>query len=66
MTSCAGNLTEKSKIEDSQVSVTGLNSKLERALIDKQEAEAKVSSLETKVFQYEAEIKQLRDRVRND
>lgn len=60
-------LTEKSKFEDSQaadISVAEMNTKLDNALTAKQESEAKATSLESKVQQYELEISQLKEKVR--
>lgn len=45
-------------------STAELNHKLENALTAKQESEAKVTSLETKVKEYETEIGQLKEKVR--
>ena len=58
-----GTLTEKSKFEDSEVSMVEMNSKLEHALTAKQEAEAKVAGLENKVKQYEEELTTLKKQV---
>lgn len=58
-----GNLTEKSKFEDSELSTGGMSSKLESALTAKQESEAKVMSLEQKVKQYEEELAGLKGKV---
>ena len=58
-----GTLTEKSKFEDSEVSMVEMNSKLDHALTAKQESEAKVSGLESKVGQYEEDIAKLKEQV---
>lgn len=58
-----GSLSEKAKFEDSAVSIGEVNSKLENAITAKQEAEAKLTTLENKVSQYEAEITELKAKV---
>lgn len=58
-----GTLTEKSRFEDSEVSMVEMNSKLEHALTAKQESEAKLTGLENKVKQYEEEIGTLKKQV---
>lgn len=56
-------LSEKSRFEDNEVSVVEMNSKLESALTAKQESEAKVVTMETKLKAYEAELTSLREKV---
>lgn len=56
-------LNEKSKFEDNEVSVVEMNSKLETALIAKQESEAKVVTMEEKIKKYESEIAELKQSV---
>ena len=60
-----GNLTEKSKFEDNEVSIVEINSKLETALTAKQESEAKVVTMEEKIKNYESELTMLREKVRD-
>ncbi|KAL8566717.1 hypothetical protein ACOMHN_050365 [Nucella lapillus] len=59
-----GSLTEKAKVEDTQVmqAVEEVNAKLEVALTAKQESEAKVTGLESKVTEYEKEIADLKEK----
>ena len=59
----SGTLTEKSRFEDSEVSMVEMNSKLEHALTAKQESEAKLTGLENKVKQYEEELATLKKQV---
>ncbi|XP_052277094.1 protein diaphanous homolog 2-like isoform X1 [Dreissena polymorpha] len=58
------NLTEKSKFEDNEVSIVEINSKLETALTAKQESEAKVVTMETKIKTYEAELAALKEKMK--
>ncbi|XP_052277096.1 protein diaphanous homolog 2-like isoform X3 [Dreissena polymorpha] len=59
------NLTEKSKFEDNEVSIVEINSKLETALTAKQESEAKVVTMETKIKTYEAELAALKEKIKD-
>ncbi|CAG5134080.1 unnamed protein product, partial [Candidula unifasciata] len=56
-------LTGSSKFEDSgaDLSIADISVKLDTALTAKQEAEAKATSLESKLQQYEAELQQLKE-----
>lgn len=58
-----GHLNEKSKFEDNDVSIVEINSKLESALTAKQESEAKVVTMETKLKAYENELTALKEKV---
>lgn len=60
-----GSLAGSAKFEDSgtDVNLTDMSSKLDNALTAKQEAEAKVAGLETKLQQYEQELTQLKEGV---
>ncbi|KAL4229773.1 Protein diaphanous 1 [Mactra antiquata] len=58
-------LNEKSKFEDNEVSVIEMNSKLETALIAKQESEAKVVTMEEKIKKYETEIAELKQSIKD-
>lgn len=59
------NLTGSSKFEDQRadVNLADITIKLDSALTAKQEAEAKATSLEGKVQQYELELTQLKEGV---
>lgn len=61
-----GNLTEKSRYEDFEGSISEVNNKLETALTAKQESEAKAMTLEEKVKQYEQEIADMKEKVLYD
>ena len=56
-------LSEKAKLEDNEVSIIEMNSKLETALTAKQESEAKVSTMEEKIKVYESELSSLKEKV---
>lgn len=60
-----GSLTGSSKFEDSgaDMSMADISIKLDTALTAKQEAEAKATSLESKLQQYESELQQLKEGV---
>ncbi|XP_041359687.1 protein diaphanous homolog 2-like isoform X2 [Gigantopelta aegis] len=58
------NLTEKSKFEDSEVSMVEMNAKLEAALTAKQESEARAVGLDEKVKLYESELNQLKGNIK--
>lgn len=58
------NLTEKSRYEDFEGSISEVNNKLETALTAKQESEAKAMTLEEKVKQYEQEIADMKEKIR--
>lgn len=57
------NLSEKSKFEDNEVSIVEINAKLENAVTAKQESEAKLISMETKLKAYETELTSLKEKV---
>ena len=59
----SGNLTEKSRFEDTEVSILEVNNKLETAITAKQESEARAMTLEDKVKQYESELIQMKQKV---
>ncbi|KAL3878567.1 hypothetical protein ACJMK2_030904 [Sinanodonta woodiana] len=59
-------LAEKSRFEDTEVSIIEMTSKYEASLTAKQESEAKVSTLEEKVKQLEGELANLKGRVNED
>jgi len=59
-----GKLSDENSEEFVSTAPRHFKSKLEEALTAKQEFEAKVSTLDEKVKQYEAEIAELRLRVR--
>ena len=61
--SFADSLSEKAKIEDNEVSIIEMNSKLETALTAKQESEAKVLTMEEKIKLYESELNNLKEKV---
>ena len=61
---CLGKLSDENSEEFVSSAPRHFKSKLEEALTAKQEFEAKVSTLDEKVKQYEAEIADLRLRVR--
>lgn len=56
-------LSEKAKVEDNEVSIIEMNSKLETALTAKQESEAKVLTMEEKIKLYETELSNLKEKV---
>ncbi|XP_052796473.1 protein diaphanous homolog 2-like isoform X5 [Mya arenaria] len=56
-------LSEKSKVEDNEVSIVEMNSKLDNAITAKQESEAKVVTMETKMKAYESELTALREKL---
>ncbi|XP_078323555.1 protein diaphanous homolog 2-like isoform X6 [Crassostrea virginica] len=58
------NLTEKSKFEDFEGSIIEVNNKLETALTAKQESEARAMTLEEKVKQYEQELIDMKEKIR--
>ncbi|WAR00512.1 DIAP2-like protein [Mya arenaria] len=59
-------LSEKSKVEDNEVSIVEMNSKLDNAITAKQESEAKVVTMETKMKAYESELTALREKIKNE
>ena len=67
MTKCTstGGLSERQDELGEKVdgNVADINAKLDTALLAKQESEAKATSLESKVQQYELEISQLKEKV---
>ncbi|XP_059150637.1 protein diaphanous homolog 2-like isoform X2 [Physella acuta] len=57
-------LSERSKFEDTgEMSVADMTIKLDNALTAKQESEAKATSLEGKIQQYELELTQLKEKI---
>ncbi|XP_061165024.1 protein diaphanous homolog 2-like isoform X2 [Saccostrea echinata] len=58
------NLTEKSKYEDFEGSIIEVNNKLETALTAKQESEARAMTLEEKLKQYEQEVADMKEKIR--
>nr|AOV18876.1 diaphanous-related formin 2 [Peregriana peregra] len=57
-------LSDRSKFEDpGEISIADMTVKLDNALTAKQESEAKATSLESKVQQYELELSQLKEKI---
>ncbi|CAL1526820.1 unnamed protein product [Lymnaea stagnalis] len=57
-------LSDRSKFEDpGEISIADMTAKLDTALTAKQESEAKATSLESKVQQYELELTQLKEKI---
>ena len=56
-------LHEKSRVEDAEISVVEISSKLETAITAKQESEAKAMTLEEKVKKYEEDIAVMKEKV---
>ncbi|XP_063417683.1 protein diaphanous homolog 2-like isoform X2 [Mytilus trossulus] len=57
-------LHEKSRVEDAEVSIVEISSKLETAITAKQESEAKAMTLEEKVKKYEDELTVMKEKIR--
>ncbi|XP_076070541.1 protein diaphanous homolog 2-like isoform X2 [Mytilus galloprovincialis] len=55
-------LHEKSRVEDAEVSIVEISSKLETAITAKQESEAKAMTLEEKVKKYEDELTVMKEK----
>ncbi|VDI72833.1 diaphanous 2 [Mytilus galloprovincialis] len=57
-------LHEKSRVEDAEVSIVEISSKLETAITAKQESEAKAMTLEEKVKKYEDELTVMKEKIK--